>query len=406
MFPIILVLMLLPLPVQAIDFRDCSDCHETILKDDSNSFYLHSPFKEEQCEKCHVVEAATSPQNEPTKNKGTVTRKNTRRIIWLEECRMPDNNHFFLLPEDKLGNTLVVELREINGRLSRQEITVPALFDITEVEDSGKQPVISKIKILEVKHGIFLSVTIGWQTDVLTDAIVQYGIQDLSQTSEPSTRLGRRHEVTLHNLQPESTYRFTAISNDLFGRSQVSEPLTFSTSESFKKKQSGNYDNMTGNEDEMDLSSNFQRLGADYLLELSLKQPASVMIGSRSKTMLQGLSDGSCNTGSYSAGSRNDEINSFLEEESHAGLSSANIISQNACQKCHQSRCTHPVNACPEPGMTINSQYPILTNGRITCISCHTSHSSNYAFLLRRPREKLLCVGCHQKQNKKRLNRN
>ena len=290
---------------------------------------------------------------------------------------MADTSHGFLLPSDKLEDILVVEVHETDGKVSRQEVVLPLLADLAEVDDTGKPPTITELKVLKIQHGVFISTTIGWQTDTLTNAMVRYGISDLSQTSAPSKRFGRQHQVILSLLKPDTTYRFSVVSHDLFRRSQVSEPLTFSTSKPLTT-QPDSSDIPPGGGGQGGIVSSFQRFGTDYFLELKLEQPASVFIGSVDR---KGLPD----------------------DEFHGGLSSEFMISTEACLSCHKAH-LHPVNVSPtKPGIVIPPEFPTLPDGRITCISCHAPHSSDYYYFTRKPGT-VLCVSCHLDRNTKRKN--
>ena len=70
------------------------------------------------------------------------------------------------------------------------------------------------------------------------------------------------------------------LSQDVFGRSQVSGPLTFSTAEPLTAVQQENSDNPPEGDDQPEMITSFKRRSGLYLLELTLKQPASVFIGS------------------------------------------------------------------------------------------------------------------------------
>lgn len=75
----------------------------------------------------------------------------------------------------------------------------------------------------------------------------------------------------------------------------------------------GNVDyafNLLEGEDQAVMASSFKRIGADYLLDIRLKQPASVFIGSFAREGLPA-------------------------EEFHAGLGSALESSMEACLSCH-----------------------------------------------------------------------
>jgi predicted CXXCH cytochrome family protein len=367
----IFVTLCLPLVVQAIDFQACYDCHKLTLAEDATRPYLHDPFIEEECGECHTAgESAASKTNGKSSN--LIDR---RKIKWLMDSPVKVTSHGFLLSGDNLDDNLVIDLHGIDGQSSRHEIPVPTLAELAEVEDSGKPPAISEVRVLKMEQGVFLKVTISWQTDILADDLVHYGIQDLSQTSEPSKRLGRQHEVDLYNLQPDTIYRFTAVSHDVFGRSQVSEPLTFSTAEPLTAAQQENSDNPPEGDDQSEMITSFKRRSGLYLLELKLKQPASVFIGSIERRGLP-------------------------EDEFHTGLSSRVISSMEACLNCHDAH-AHAVNVSPKPGIVVPPEFPTLLDGRITCGSCHFPHSSDNYYFTRKSGTNEFCVSCHQKLKRK-----
>ena len=361
----VLASIFLPLALQAYDIQTCKYCHMETLDKDNSKMYPHPPFKEDECEECH----ASSETNVNSAN-----QIDWGKIKWLIESSVNDTNHAFILSDDKLRDTLVVQLFGKTGELSRHVIALPSRTELSEVKDGGNSPTISNIQVLEVKQGMFISATIGWETDTLADASVRYTNGDFSQTSTPSKRLARKHQVFLSRLKPGRSYQFSAISKDLFSRSQVSEPLTFSTSDFFSVTQPPD-NNGDMSEKEGGLTHSFQRFGTDYLIELTLKQPASIRIGT---------------TG---------EKRCLPDDGAHAGLSCSKLFSIETCLNCHSSH-DHPVNVSPtKRGIIIPPEFPSLEGGRIICISCHESHGSNHMSLTRRNRERGLCVSCHVKWN-------
>jgi len=365
-------------PTYGYDFRDCSTCHITELNGDASRTYLHTPFALEQCGKCHAVE---KPSTSETKSANLQDR---RKIDWLADTGMVCTSHSFMLPADKVSDTLVVDIRAADGKFSRHKIAVPPLSDLTEVTDPGKAPAISDVQVLKVERGVFLSATFGWRTDTLTTGRVRFGEEDLTRISEPNKRLGHRHEVTIHDLKLDQSYLFSVVSTDLFGRSEISAPLKFSTSNPYVAPgtESGN-PLQKGVEEEM--HGSFQRFGPDYLLELTLAQPAAVYVGSSGKAR--------------PPASTVEITGAAMDVDAmHKALNNQAVISMKACKTCHykQSTTTHPVNVYPKPGMTIPPEYPTLPDGRITCGSCHIAHSSDYEYLTRKKRKRELCVGCHK----------
>jgi predicted CXXCH cytochrome family protein len=370
--------------VQAFDFDGCEVCHEETLQRDYIRLYLHSPYAARKCGKCHAAVISDLPAEQKSAKNISANRVQRKKTVWLGDSSTVNTKHSFLLPSQKVGDTLVVELQGVDGKFSHKEIAVPLLADLIDVKDAGQPPVISGVHVLKVERGVFLSVTVGWRTDTLADAVVLYGDEDLSQTSDKGTRFGLQHQVVLHNLTPDRTYRYSVVSHDLFGRSQVSEPRTFSTEKPFTAANSDDIDNPSNGEPSDSVDNTFQRLGTDYLFQLELAEPSSVFVGSKGPPRRQSAPDA-------------EKGAAIADEKSHAGLSSKVVISMRACGSCHknQSTATHPVNVYPKPGMVIPPEYPTLPDGRITCNSCHNLHGSDYEFLARKQGKRELCVGCH-----------
>jgi predicted CXXCH cytochrome family protein len=356
----------------AVDFEGCKACHQEILNSSKNRRFLHSPFAEGQCGDCHAAEEPAA-QSGMDSFAGSDDRQEIQRLVESEKA---DITHGFLLPGEKVGDTLIINLRGDDGKVSNREIAVPPLVDLAEVEDSGRPPIISGVQVLQVQRKVLVSATIGWQTDTITNAVVRYGDTDLTQTSEPGPDLGRQHQVVLYNLKSDQTYRYSVVSTDLFGRSQASAPLEFSTANPNLTSPSGNSGKAMAEGEEAETVANFHRFGSDYFLELSLKQPAWVLISSR---------------GENTNAARN---RGLPDDEFHADLSSTIVSSMIACLNCHNAH-AHPLNVVPSPIINVSQEYPTLPDGRITCSSCHAPHGSDYLYLTRKHFQGDLCTGCH-----------
>jgi len=354
-----------PAPAKSYDFQDCEGCHDSILED-SGRDYLHAPFEEKKCEHCHAmqeIEESTAGE-----------RKGQLKIDWLGEAATPSDQHSFLLPGKKVREVLVVDVTRKAGEFSRHEINLPPLDDLAEVKDIGQAPAISGLHVSKAP-GALLSAIIGWQTDAVTDAMVRYGDGERNLTSAPSLRLGLEHQVVLRNLRANKAYRFIAVSRDLFGRTQESSPITFSTADIVAAAPSvsaiSQPDNIVG------FVYDFKRRNDDYLLELTFDQPAMAYVGIRGQARSQGLP----------------------ADEFHDGLSNQFMMSMKACLNCHKAH-LHPLNVVPKkPGIIIPQEFPTLSGGRISCSSCHEPHGSDFYFHLRKP-EQQLCASCHPKWEK------
>jgi len=367
-------------PVRAAHLQECYQCHGAALEAKKNKMYIHSPFGQQECTVCHL-ESELAPVKKKNSSRAVDERQ---KIFWFGESSLPDTTHWFLVPAKKMGAVFLAEARGGRGALFRKEIAVPPLAGIPEAEDSGKPPSISGVRVLEVQRGLFLSATIAWETDVITDARVRYGQSDLNQTSVRNSRLGRKHQVVLTDLKPGKTYRYSVLSSDLFRRQSASEPLTFSTAKPFAAPQARVAD-IRPSGGEVPLGSRFRKAGENYLLELTTDQPVSLFIGAR-----EGAAQGSRTAEKISIAGNLDE--------SHAGLNTKFATTMQVCDKCHRhhSATSHPINVYPKRGMVIPPEYPTLPDGRVTCMSCHETHGSDRSFRLIKAGQRELCVGCHR----------
>ncbi|WP_303722883.1 cytochrome c3 family protein [Malonomonas rubra] len=342
--------------VFGVDFNTCGDCHNSV-QEDSQQQFIHSPFNEGACEECHVMDAVILSQV-------------NKKIDWLHEDLIPSKTHRFRVPENKLGEILVVEIKDSLGLSKREEVPVPSLHEVLQVEDSEIAPKISNPRLVGLDQGIFLAATVGWETNTLTDASVLYGEDDLSNYLSLDGRIGREHIVSITNLAHNKIYRFIAISEDVFGRKSESRPVKFSTFADTTQPQS---EKTKSTEISGSVAAKFSRIEDDYLIDVQLSQANRIFIGTKGRAQ-------PC----------------FPEDAFHSGLNCANEILMEPCLSCHQ-RHGHPVGVVPKKkGIRIPEEFPTLSGGQVACASCHDPHSSQYYQLTRKSGSRL-CVSCHSK---------
>lgn len=369
-----LVVLLFVAPVAAQDFQFCIECHESLRVDGTRALQ-HAPFLEKDCAQCHL---AKEPQ--VAEDTGPAAAK----IDWLAESGQAYAEHAFLLAGESVRSLVVIDAPGEHRDLERVELPVPALQELSEVPDTGAAPSLANLGLLSVQKGLFLTAVIGWTTDTLSTAQVHYGEGDtLLKSSSSGKRLGFQHQVVLRDLKAGRTYRWQAQAQDLFGRSQTSQLLSFSTHEPYTapslavEKEALSFDETTG------VRHRFWRMGSDYLLSLQFEKPTTVFVGSRGTVRLLPV----------------DPVSESAEDgdDVHRGLSSMRIISYIACLNCHTPH-MHPVDVAVEkPDIQIPAHYPTLEDGKITCVSCHAPHSSEHGLLFREENQQALCAGCHRK---------
>jgi predicted CXXCH cytochrome family protein len=157
----------------------------------------------------------------------------------------------------------------------------------------------------------------------------------------------------------------------LFGRSQVSEPLTFSTSDPSAPEEVDIPEPLAGDGNAAGIVSRFQRFGANYLVELRLEPPSSIYVGSR------GLA------------------RCLPDDMFHDGLNCGLVRSTVACLNCHSAHIDLLNVSSTEAKITLPPEYPTSADGQITCTSCHSPHSSDYRYYTRKPSEQEFCASCH-----------
>lgn len=360
------------LPAQNADFQQCYQCHGQTLQDQMSRMVVHTPFMQQNCRVCHMAQPKTASQDSQ-KTKPDRPKK----IKWLGESLEADGRHLFLVPGQGLENRLIVEVRMPGGVMLREEIPIPALEGQEPFKDRGQGPSVADVQVLGVERGLFLTATIRWTTDTPSESRVYYGENDLVQRSPLTPRFGYTHQVVLRDLKPGKTYQFEVEATDLFGRSTRSTPQSFSTLKPRPATRSADRPSTS----QAATTATFQRFGDDYLVDLAISQPAVVSIGAYEAEQSA--------TQSAAQGVRSDAF--------HAGLSDRITVSMHVCNECHQRQVTasHPVNVLPRPDMVIPPEYPTLPDGRITCMTCHQIHGSDYPYRLIKRGQRELCVGCH-----------
>ncbi|MBU0481014.1 MAG: hypothetical protein KKG47_07930 [Proteobacteria bacterium] len=352
----------------------CISCHDDIWQDAIGKRFIHLPFSEKQCEKCHAADARLD---------NNIDRKiESPDIKWLSRNRTPAKTHWFDLEASTKGDLIHLEARSGQKGVVTKEVSVPSLEELDQVTSSSQNPpVITNVKVLEVSKGIFLSATVGWETDKPASSKVLYGLNDLSQQSPLDRQFARVHEVSLTGIKANRDYKFAVVSEDMSGNRSESKTFAFSTDKTFSDRDiMAESDAQSGGE--MEISGELFRNGNGYSLKVTVNRAAMVAIGLKTRKYSQ------------SAARRKEGP----EVVKHVITNSEAVTTISICYSCHadyKKILSHPINVYPKRGMKIPPEYPTLSDGRITCMSCHATHASNLQFRMLKPHKKDLCLGCH-----------
>jgi predicted CXXCH cytochrome family protein len=350
----------------------CLECHEEEYDSTmESSQYIHAPYIKQQCYKCHINRDVPSA---PGSGNDTFPDK----VHWLDRHDQATSKHTFLIPDDQIDFTLYVEADLEKQLTYKKIIAVPALSSLPILENDRTAPQISDVRVEEIKRGLFLSATIAWKTDEPSSGQVFYGRNDTKSPSEVHT-FSTEHRVTISPLKSKKNYQFFVVSKDWFNNESRSDISSFSTAQPVSSSPDDSY---TDSDIMLELETRFRSLGDKYLVEISCSRPTTMTIG----------------------------VNPVLSNtapaevpDDHPYLNDKQTTNVTICKGCHPSSFqenSHPINVRPRRGMLIPPEYPMLPDGRMSCMTCHARHGSNFEFRMIKSSKRELCIGCHKEFGK------
>ena len=353
----------------AVAADNCISCHEDVWRKVQNMRYVHKPVREKDCKYCHAAVRGNADSNRESY---------INKVKWVARSINQSREHWLEIDGIKKGATLLVESRS-SGGFSVRDFPLPALDELEELPVTDLKPlVIRNIKMLEVAKGVFVSVTIGWETDRQADSQVFYGIDKPDQRSILDTQYTTSHAVTLTGVKLGKSYKYKVVSVDVAGNRSESNVLDMVAEFGQGKK-----DDSVGVRDlrEPEVSVRYYRKGNKCIVVVGSEHMVNVALGILPKKY-------------ENSGSDND-----VKVIHHLQLNSPEVTNISICYTCHveyKKILTHPINVYPKRGMIIPPEYATLPDGRISCMSCHVTHASNVEFRLIKEDRRDLCRGCHK----------
>lgn len=345
-------------------------------------YYIHRPFSSKKCFTCHIKEQGSRS----SRTGANSSRSKGPRITWLQKHYEPATTHFFLVPEKKLNGKLIVQFKDSNGKPKISSIPLPPLAKLPPLEDDGQQPTIENILFHGVKRGILYSATISWETDKAASSQIQYGIGSPKHKSSVDHQFKTSHLITISPVIPGKHYSYFVISEDVYGNKSQSQVLSFSTKKGERKAAIAEPTPAPMETDiPIVLTQQFRTVGTKYFLTITASQVTHMKIGRSGKPSLVLANPGNKGTSKT--------------KTPHIPLRDTRATNITTCLNCHteyQTENSHPINCGPKPGMIFPTDYPVLKNGKMHCMTCHDTHASNNEARIRRPTKQQLCVGCHK----------
>lgn len=366
----------------SLDAASCLECHQSMFDDALFRQFIHEPFLQQKCVFCHselevqtAVEGGVPAGGQPG---SFMPLADLPDIMWFGKDPLPALIHWFAISKDRMGSDLhAANVSKKKGVLHSE---VPPFDRVETISNDNRPPVISGVEVLAIRRGVFITAMIGWQTDELADSGIVYGFDDLDLSSETEKQLLHEHRLILMGLKANRDYRFVAHSRDIFGNEAVSEAMSFSTGAAEIASIGETDDSSIPAIENLGLRRDFFRNGQDYIVRISAQEPTPLLLGT-----------------SYSA-THALPVTGTPVPKGHVPLKEKRASNMGDCYTCHERTrvFSHPVNVLPKAGMAIPPEYPTLPDGRISCMSCHSVHSSEYPYRTIKNHERELCLGCHK----------
>jgi hypothetical protein len=208
----------------------CVGCHlETFLVMNKQKF-VH-PGAKRDCKKCHLKQVKTA------------TRKDIPILTYTTEKLI------FLDVKYKTPYSVRVKVKDREGREAvSSEVRFTPSTVTTNITNDGIPPLISNLRVEELREGVFYSAVLAWETDEFSTSAVEYGLPgaavNLFSMGAAAVNLfsmgaqyTKEHRITVGGLFPGKDYIFRVISKDPFGNTARSEDLRLSAENPFSDKE-------------------------------------------------------------------------------------------------------------------------------------------------------------------------
>lgn len=343
---------------------NCKDCHsgakavergleDVYAKIDSLPF-KHSIVEEEKCDLCHII-------------RGFKTGR-----TW--ELSSPDaqKEQVFFLKDLSWDRKYKVDLR-IKDNSGKEIPTESVQFIPSQVSSSisndQSAPLIKNVEVEEVRQKIFFEAVIRWETDELSNSVVEYGLTpQYGETVMSEKVFLKRHKVAIGGLKGGNQYHYRVLSRDIFGNINSSDDFILNTSEQVSKEEGVR--------------------GIDKS-QLVVKEVSTFKTKETKDIYLKVVSDKPIRA--YLT------VNEPAEIDKHGfGLAPSRFSRIDACVRCHAQGASHPVGIMSKgPKTKIPAELPTVEGGIITCVTCHYAHGGNKRYFARLDFQRDMCMACH-----------
>lgn len=379
---ILFLLLLITIDVQTVmaGSEECVQCHQEVTQRVETKIYTHKPVIQNQCELCHLPTTTEELINDVPEPLWVIENEQRTHIEWLAESFVENKQQSALLPLDVSSGEIIIKLWYKDRTKRQDEISCPAIGNI-QLGQAPNSIEISQLHRQSYNDQLMPRTTLHWTTNVPCRCKILYRTDnnDYEKDEDDFYTVNHLQEIKNFNAQDttisihcESLYRqqseipYLPLEEIELIRGEVTSPVQPTT----------------------DYTTNFRRMANAIELEIVTLQPATVAIGRIEQKQ---------KTTSTEVSPQLQTLHVSTEKD-HQPLSDKKQVNTTICYKCHRSTVTgasHPINVTAPPGMIIPSRYPLLSDGKLTCMTCHSRHASNNEARLLMEGKKELCTGCH-----------
>ncbi len=335
----------------------CVSCHEDVHREAISAKYRHSVVTDQKCARCHIIE----PTNwNPNLVEQAISKEyTTEALIPLKD----------MVEENKKYTLKVVAWDETSRRSAPITVELePENITPFELEPPSTLSV-QNIRVEEIRHGVFSTATISWQTNEFTRGAVEYGEDKKYINVTPwEYSYSREHRVTLKGLKKGRRYYYRIILKDVFGNMIRSSEMILDIEEPRYPPQRRS--SIARGFPSIERAEPVSIQGYPFLLVVT-DRPSRVTV----------------------------TLKSTADDKTHGdGFLPPKTAQIDVCIECHRQGVSHPVGiSANSPSTVIPKNLPTLEGGIITCVTCHYPHGSDKPFFARMDFERDICIECHRK---------
>jgi predicted CXXCH cytochrome family protein len=381
----------------------CITCHAEEWEKAQQQPFVHAPVTNKQCSACHHGDIDDNSLSQTTNQEQTTENiiaafDQPEQVDWIAETFTPQTRHLALLPQEYAESKLTLELWSAQREKLNFTIEVPPFTDLDPVIPPAPAT-IESIHLHEYNIMLLSRATLSWFTTCPCRCRISYGSTGDEYQMAEEDLYDLEHQLDVKNFSQNDLFHISCI--DPYGRILDYKETKLTSLPLQPHPKTIQQAMLT----QQQITTVFKQFNQQIWLELSAPQLFSVSIGTTDQKDLNQQSTETIDPPialetvvPTVPGSAMVNLDNNSATTEHNGLLSAQDLNIAICYRCHtniKEWSSHPVDVIAPPGMIIPKDYPLLSGGKLSCMTCHTVHGGDKEYRLLKDSKKLLCTGCH-----------